>query len=129
MPLLNFFCKSMASLLAMVNIVSAHLQGSEMLAVAPVTSILAVTILLIFLHRLYSYNTGPAYPGFPFVGKDEKTKTTWQLKMKWVRHAKDLIYDTLAKVYANRILDAAYSQRLTRVSVTNHSSSLLALGL
>jgi len=108
---------------------SAHLQGSDMLILALVTSILAITILLIFLYRLYSYSTGPAYPGFPFVGKDEKTRTTWQLKMKWVRHAKDLIYDTLAKVYPYRILDAAHSQRLTRDSATNHSSSLQALDL
>jgi hypothetical protein len=44
------------------------------------------------------YTSTTAYPGFSFIGKDEKTKTTWQLKMLWVKQAKRLIYDTLGKV-------------------------------
>src|SRR5882757_3384152 len=61
---------------------------------------LATTISLLALYSIWRYNSNPPYPDFPFVGKDEKTKSTWQLKMLWVRHAKRLIYDTLGKVRA-----------------------------
>jgi hypothetical protein len=60
--------------------------------------VLASTI-LIAGYSIYRYSASDAeYPNFPFVGKDKQAKDTWQLKMRWVKEAKRLIYDTLSKV-------------------------------
>lgn len=76
------------------DLVQAHGQ-----ALGQAGGVVFATTFLIAAYSIYSYRiTNTAYPNFPFVGKDSKTNTTWQLKMRWVREAKSLIYNTLSKV-------------------------------
>ena len=41
--------------------------------------------------------TDRPYSGFPLIGKED-VKTTQEAKQKWLKSAKSLIYDTLARV-------------------------------
>lgn len=83
----------------MANVSSPVLHHSQSNGIdsTPIVVILA-TILSVAVYSVYKYNSGIAYANFPFVGRDENTKTTQQLKLRWVRQAKSLIFDTLAKV-------------------------------
>ena len=88
----------------------------------PVTVALAATIFILTVYLALSFRSKTAYENFPFVGRDAQTKTQWQLKMRWVKQAKSLIYDTLAKVGSVRQFEM--SDGLTNSSRTNHSSLL-----
>lgn len=81
----------------MLNITSANVtllpQGSNNnYAVAIV--LLATAILTYGWYGASTINQ--PYPGFPLIGKED-VKTTKEAKQKWLKSAKSLIYDTLAK--------------------------------
>lgn len=76
-------------------------QANSLVLLAAIFSFTAFTF--------YSYKAADAeYPGFPFVGRDEQTKGTWQLKMRWIKEAKNLVYGTLSRVRNRRITHTAY---------------------
>lgn len=62
------------------------------------TSIIILTVTVLLTYAWYGPSvTDRPYPGFPLIGK-EGVKTTQEAKLKWIKSAKSLIYETLAKV-------------------------------
>jgi len=59
--------------------------------------VLAIAAVLSYAWYGFSVTDRP-YSGFPLIGK-EGVKTTQEAKQQWLRSAKSLIYDTLARVY------------------------------
>jgi hypothetical protein len=55
--------------------------------------------------------TDRPYSGFPLIGKED-VKTTQEAKQKWLRSAKSLIYDTLARVGQRKPLNISIANYL-----------------
>jgi hypothetical protein len=58
--------------------------------------VLAAAALVAYAWYGFSVADQP-YPGFPLIGKED-VKTTQEAKLKWLRSAKSIIYETLARV-------------------------------
>ncbi|EXJ67390.1 uncharacterized protein A1O5_09403 [Cladophialophora psammophila CBS 110553] len=60
--------------------------------------VLAAWVVASFVYRTFIANARPTYKGFPMVGMDEKAKTPWQLRVKFLHHGKELVWDNVAKL-------------------------------
>jgi len=83
----------------MENVKVLYLPRENVFTALPVgLLVLAVLVFLNFVYRTFVATARPTFDGFPMVGMDEKTKTPWQLRVKYMKQGKEMIWNNVAKV-------------------------------